>query len=263
MNWIKQEIDFLRANYKTLPREELEIALNRSWKAIKSKSQSLGLERDTGYRKEWSSEEIEIIKLRFPFEKTAKIAKDLGCTYSQVQKKAKDLNLEKSKVFNAKVRKETTENLLNGGKKHRFKKGNIPYNKGKKIDVGGRSVETRFKKGHLPHNTKKNGSISIRNDRRGIPYAFIRVSLGKWEHLHRYIWETTYGPISKGTVIRFKDGNTLNCDLENLEAINRGEHMERNTIHRFPPELKQAIRRLSKLKRIIKKKENEKSVIRS
>jgi len=29
-------------------------------------------------------------------------------------------------------------------------------------------------------------------------------------------------------VIRFKDGNTLNCDINNLECISRVENMNRN-----------------------------------
>jgi hypothetical protein len=53
----------------------------------------------------------------------------------------------------------------------------------------------------------------------------------------------------------FKDGNQLNCIIENLECISNAELMQRNTIHRFPAELKSTIRLVNKLKRNINAKE--------
>jgi len=38
----------------------------------------------------------------------------------------------------------------------------------------------------------------------------------KWELKHRYIWEQANGEIPKGNDIMFLDGNSLNCNLENL-----------------------------------------------
>lgn len=81
-----------------------------------------------------------------------------------------------------------------------------------------------------------------------------------FEAVHRIIWKEANGPIPDGHVIVFKD--TLpkheNITIDRLECISRGELAKRNTIHRYPPEVKQAIRTLAKLKRTIKKVSDEK-----
>lgn len=140
-----------------------------------------------------------------------------------------------------------------------FKPGQTSFNKGRKQteymskEAIERTKKTRFKKGNEPHNTKeKDGVISIRYDhknRNGKPYKYIRLSKGVWFPLHQYKWELKNGKQPKGTVLRFKDGNTLNCTLKNLELISRSENMARNTIHRYPNDLKQLIRLNNKLKR--------------
>lgn len=52
---------------------------------------------------------------------------------------------------------------------------------------------------------------------------------GKFRHYHRYLWEQAYGKVPKGYNIVFKDGNTLNCVLENLECITDREIQLRNS----------------------------------
>lgn len=130
----------------------------------------------------------------------------------------------------------------------RFKKGQQPANKGKKITeyMSSRGIanskKTRFKKGHLPANTKKDLEISVRTDNRGIKYKWIRISLGKWMPLHRYVWEQSSGPISPSLKLVFKDNNPMNCALENLELVTSAELMRRNSYHyKYPIEIRQAI----------------------
>ena len=109
-----------------------------------------------------------------------------------------------------------------------FKKGHQPWNKGTNYDAGGRAKETRFKDGHLPHNTKSDYDISLRKDKSGRAYKYIRLSLGKWVPLHRYIWEMFNGEIPKGFIIVFRNGNTMDCYIDNLEMISRAENVKRN-----------------------------------
>jgi hypothetical protein len=61
-----------------------------------------------------------------------------------------------------------------------------------------------------------------------------------------------HGPIPKGAIIRFKDGNKLNFDIENLILIDPKQNMELNTIHRYPEEMQSTMKTISKLKKIIK-----------
>lgn len=91
-----------------------------------------------------------------------------------------------------------------------------------------------FKKGRLPHNTKEDGRIVVRHnhrDRKERPYKFIRISKANWKMLHVHIWEKHYGAVPEGCIITFKDGDTMNCELDNLQCITRVQHIEniRNT----------------------------------
>ena len=51
-----------------------------------------------------------------------------------------------------------------------------------------------------------------------------------WKLKHRYIWEQTYGPIPKGYCILFLDGNTLNCDINNLYLVTKKEVLHLQTL---------------------------------
>jgi hypothetical protein len=108
------------------------------------------------------------------------------------------------------------------GKTSGFPKGNKPWNYNKKnIRM---SRETEFKPGHKPVQTKFDGAISIRYDN-GKPYYFIRLEENNWVALHRHIWENiNKKKIPEGHVLRFKDYNTLNCDINNLLLVTRQEN---------------------------------------
>ena len=144
-----------------------------------------------------------------------------------------------------------------------IKPGNIPSNKGKKMpaNIYKKIKHTFFKPGHLPHNTKKNGVISLRKQtmRNGqiTFYQWVRISKAKWKMLHVLNWEKKYGKVPAGYIVVFKDKNTMNANLKNLELIALAENMRRNTIHNLPPDLKKSIRVITSLNRKIKKHEKQ------
>jgi hypothetical protein len=141
----------------------------------------------------------------------------------------------------------------------RFALGTSPPNKGKKMpeEIKNRIKHTFFKKGNLPKNTKHDGYISVRKDSKGRYYAYIRISKGKFELLHRHLWIQENGAIPKGMNVAFKNGNSLDCRLENLEVITKGENMMRNSIINLPEDLREVILVLNQLKRKIKKYEKQ------
>jgi hypothetical protein len=61
-----------------------------------------------------------------------------------------------------------------------------------------------------------------------VPYYHIRISKGVWEPLHRNIWKKANGEIPPKHIVIFKDGNTLNCELDNLELISKDANARRN-----------------------------------
>jgi hypothetical protein len=176
----------------------------------------------------------------------------MGSIYSQ----AKLQGLKKTEEFN---RSESSGRMKDGefGKASRFQKNHVSFNTGMKWDdfmtIQGKanSLRTTFKKGHLPKNTLHDGMITTRTDSKTKrTYKFIRIALGKWQMLHVYNWEQVNGKLPKDKILAFK-GSTDDCSLDNLILITRAENMKRNSIQRYPEEIKQTIRVLTKLKKTI------------
>lgn len=44
-----------------------------------------------------------------------------------------------------------------------------------------------------------------------------------WMPKHRYLYEKHYGPIPKGSVVVFGDGDSTNFDLDNLILVTKGQ----------------------------------------
>jgi len=180
------------------------------------------------------------------------IAKHCGCRLPRIKRFLKSKGLEvPQEILDARKRK------------NHFKKGSVPTNKGKKWqeymseEAQSRCKATQFKKGGLPHNTKYDGAIVERKDNSGKVYLYYRVSKANWQLYHRVIWERKYGKIKKGYNIIFKDGNTKNININNLQMVSDEENMLRNSIHKFHPEIVPTMALCAKLNKLIKKQEYE------
>ena len=118
-----------------------------------------------------------------------------------------------------------------------------------------RSKKTRFQKGSTPSNSLPVGAEVLRIDKNKRGYYMIKVANEpKLKSKHIYLWETANGKLPKGYNVVFKDGNTLNCVIENLECISDAELMERNSFrNNYPPEIQQLIHLKGVLNRQINK----------
>jgi len=197
----------------------------------------------------------------YPDNLAKTIAGKLKRPIHAVYGKAYSFGLKKSKAFFES--KKSGRLKKDDGISYRYKKGNIPANKGKKQEefMTPEAIEktkaTRFKKGHLPHNAKgAPGTITIRNHK-GVELKYIKLSRAKWRPLHRHIWLEAKKEIPKGYNLVFKDGNRMNCVLENLECISNKELMARNTIQRYPPELQATFKLISKINKKVKNHEKQ------
>ena len=124
----------------------------------------------------------------------------------------------------------------------RYKKGNVPPNKGKKVsaEVYEKMKPHMFKKGETPLNYRPVGSERVNVE----GYVEIKVADPKtWKLKHRVIWEEAHGPIPEGHNIQFKDGNSLNVQLDNLYMISKADQLrnENSSVARYPHELRQII----------------------
>lgn len=130
--------------------------------------------------------------------------------------------------------------------KYNFKKGQPSHNKGK----AGKPNQASFKPGNTPANALHDGAITIRQKQGEKPYMFYRVGAAKWVYLHRYVWERANGPIPAGHVIRFIDGDTMNCELINLKLTTQGEHV---MLNRNPEKHSEALKHRWKVRKAIAK----------
>jgi Mor family transcriptional regulator len=189
--------------------------------------------------KRWTQKDIDTLTELYPNTSTKELCKLLDrkiyALYGQVFK----MKLKKSPEY---LKKHV--HTIKPSVQHQFAKGHKVWNKGVKLgeDFGGKA--TQFSKGHKPHNWKPEGSIRTNVD----GYKEIKVGK-KYVLLHRHIYVNEIGEIQNDEVIRFKDGNKSNLDLNNLEKISREEHAIRNSVHNLPEDIKEVV----KLKRTITK----------
>lgn len=198
-------------------------------------------------KKVWTIEEREVFENLFSDTSNKVLAMRFACSYNAVTNLGYKLGLKKSKAF---LRAMGTT-LNETGKPYLFVKGSTPANKGKKVSPAVYDIMAKsfFSKGHAPHNTKYDGHERICKE----GYVLIRIHKGKYVLKHRLVWMQVNGAIPKGMLLVFKDGNKNNCSVENLELISKKENMVRNSINRFPSEIKESIHLLNKLKRKINK----------
>lgn len=116
----------------------------------------------------------------------------------------------------------------------RYKKGNVPFTKGKKLEEFAspegirRSSATRFRKGNRPHNWLPVGTISTKGD----GYLWIKTAEpDKWMQYQRWIWLQAGRTIPDGCLVTFLDGNNRNFNLDNLAVVTEGESAELTTRH--------------------------------
>lgn len=216
-------------------------------------------------RRTWTTAEEELLRARYPDEPTDRLAAELGLSIEQVYAKANRMGLHKSPAYAEQCLQACGHQVSNNpaSARSRFQAGADPWNKGMKgLQAGGRSAETQFKPGCIQGRAaalvQPVGAERVTRD--GIRQRKIRADgpfHRRWKSVHSILWEETHGPIPAGHVVVFRDGNTTNIVADNLELITRHELMRRNTIHRYPPELVDAIRTISKLKRTIREVDHE------
>lgn len=137
----------------------------------------------------------------------------------------------------------------------RFKKGHIPYNKGKKYPNRPRN-SGQFKKGNLPLNHLPVGTITITVD----GYAKEKIAEpNKWAWKHRIVWEEHHGPIPENHNICFLDGNKSNYQISNLVLVKNSELAQMNKKKYFcsDAELTKLALGIIKLDSELKRKEKE------
>lgn len=187
----------------------------------------------------WTDEQEQYLIANYATTSNAELAKTLGKKDAdRVVAKAFRLGLKKSSEFLSEQRKTTSKN-------GQFKKGMIPHNKGKKLSDATKAklAKTMFKSGNRPHNALPVCAESEDKD------GYLMVKIAE-PNVWRYKHHIAYGePVPTGHKVIFLDGNKYNFERGNLQLVSNAELMNRNTMHRYPPELVRLLKTLNKLKK--------------
>lgn len=148
---------------------------------------------------------------------------------SELLNKKFNLNTTADRVSNIKanLKRRKGIDLRTGINRGCIKKGNVPYNKGKKMskEQYNKCKNTMFKKGNVPANHRPIGSERITVD------GFVEIKVAepnRWKAKARVIYEKEFGTIPEGYIIIYLDGNKQNLEPNNLKAISRKENLIMN-----------------------------------
>jgi len=258
--WTRRELNKLHRLYPTIPqRQVVQHFPGRTLKAIATKAKLLRISRraQTNYRI-WTPAEMAKLRSEYPDRPTKELAKEFRRPEMMVYHKAAAIGLVKSAKYMASPAACRLRRGDNVGAAFRFPPGHVPANKGlRRPGYGpGRMKETQFKKGQKPHTWKPIGSFRYFDGYLQKKMTDTGYTPRDWRMVHVMLWEQHHGKVPRNKFIVFKDRDKTNIKIENLEAITRRENMRRNTIHRWPREMKFANRMLNKLNRIVKEKTN-------
>jgi hypothetical protein len=188
-------------------------------------------------KKFWTPTELGIVRRLYPDCKTETLALILNRKASLISQKAALYGIKKSEGFK---KSPISGRMMKGseiGAATRFTKQKPGWNKGlKQVDYMSpemieRTKATRFIKGQDPHNSVEIGFERITID------GYIEVKINRFKDgnaknknfvlKHRLLWESHYGPIPEGMVIRI-NGDKLNFTIDELEMISQRENAIRN-----------------------------------
>lgn len=205
----------------------------------------------------WTPADDDYLRTQYPTTITLAIAAALGRSLSATYARAQKLGLRKPDDYyqvhgGGRLQKGRSPNATS------FRAGHSTWNKGTHFAAGGRSVETRFKTGNRPQTVVPIGTVAQSTDgywkRKVREDAPPGLSRRNWIWLHLELWEQHHGPVPPNHCVVFRNGNTSDIRIENLELVHRHELILRNSIHNLPGPLKEAIRAKGRLQRKINEK---------
>lgn len=265
-----QEVhDFVKKWSPKLRDEDLAEACNKELGTSFTAQSIKAFRSNHGYRngkKQWTKEEYWKYQKRYP-QGMYEFVRDNSWGVSSKEMAAM-VNEKFGTDFSATMMKQFRQRHgIKSGVTGWYQKGHPPGNKGKKLEeyvgeeraaeIKQRIAATQFKKGERPVNELPVGTIVVNSDGYKLRKKQMEGTLWeRWEFLHRAVWEEHNGPVPEGKMVTFKDSDKLNCSIDNLILITRGENiaLTRRGYRSSDPDITEAGLSVVRLEKAIKNK---------
>lgn len=195
IEWSTRDIQFIKKNFHSMTNVQLAKKLKKKLTKVRDKCRELGLKHmELEY---WTPEQVDYLKANYKTKGDTQLAAEFQqrwpkkklWTFKHIDKKRGYLGL-----------KRTIEEQFT------IRTGRFNADDYKDLKDG------RVKE--FPQGKKR---LWFQNGK----YRWM-IKIGKsFVHYHRYKWEKLRGPIPDGYKLHFKDGDTTNCRISNLELLTR------------------------------------------
>lgn len=273
--WTPELDEFLSLLFPDTAATDLGPVIGVTPAAIRRRARQLGVKKDPTFaatnarqttlaRSAFIPEVAATIERLYPNTRTEDLAQQLGLSAERIQAYAAKHGWHKSPDFLSEAGRVRAADPNHPMRQHRFPKGSVPPNKGRKgTPSHPNSVSTQFKKGTVPSTWKPIGSYRVNSD----GYLDRKVSdtgypPRDWRPVHQLVWIEAHGPIPAGHLVRFRPGmkttHPEQLTVDRVECISRKEHARRNAWHAtLPPDLKDLMGAQIALKRAINRKQKQ------
>lgn len=249
--YTSEHLDFLRSEYRKLGYADLALAFNAKFGLQKTerqirtalKNHKITCGRKGGQIKQgklvaYTQEQFEWLKEQYRLQTLAQLTESFN------QKFGTDKTEQQ-------IRSCLRNHRIRSGRTGHFEPMTPPWNTGTKGVMKPNSGS--FKKGSVAPNCRPIGAERITKD----GYVEIKVAEPnpytnaptRFRLKHQVVWEQEHGPVPDGMVVSFVDGDKMNCSLDNLELLHRGDLAVFNKLggNTLPGEIRTAAKLIAKV----------------
>lgn len=228
--WAAWKDEYIRQHYPTSPTKAIADHVGISERKVRDRAFSLGVQKRPEaktMRKSaiFSADMDDFLRLEYPHRTNAELSEMLGIDAASIAHHCTHMGLHKTKETLRRIHSEAMRKQP--GRKGQFSKGHKPWNEGMhgyNIALG----RSHYRPGNKPPTWVPVGTERWTTPPADKPDAsrYLRVKVAEpnvWELKHRHLWKTHRGPIPRGHVVIFKDGDFQNFDLDNLACVHRSD----------------------------------------
>lgn len=204
-------------------------------------------------RNKWTPQALATLKAMWPDTRAREIMATLGISEGPVYRKARELGLQRSPEFVARVQAATLHHIRTHPAMlaQQKGKGQAPWNKGMPGSTGTHDGcrPTQFKPGNRPHTWVPVGTQMVRYHKGSDMHQLTQKvsdqsgpAVNRWRAVTELVWIAAHGPIPAGHIVVFAHlglRTTVAADItpDKLICITRAEHARRNHPRNKHPEL--------------------------